>query len=91
MMKDLTDDLLKEIGFSNQDELTAFLHKLNSFYDGLTEVEKTVLRRNLGTCPEAVHTFNVQVTVAELRDFLKSREPGAKEAITCIYGTVKRK
>ena len=79
MMKDLKDDLLKEIGFSNQDELTAFLHKLNSFYDGLTEVEKTVLRRNLGTCPEAVHTFNVQVTVAELRDFLKSRSRGPRK------------
>jgi hypothetical protein len=88
--KDVDNELLREIGMSDQD-LRIFLHKLKDFIGTLTEPEKKILRFNLPSSAEAVKTFNVKVTQKQLHDFIKQREPDCAAFTCCVNGPMKSK
>jgi|ERR1035437_1706880 hypothetical protein len=86
MPYDLGNTILHEIGFSTQEELKAFLQKLNAFIKTLTEAEKKVFRASLSNSVDAAQTFRPEVTANQLRAFLKKSEPDDAEFITIIWG-----
>jgi hypothetical protein len=83
--KDVDNELLREIGMSDED-LKEFLHKLKNFIGTLTEPEKKILRFNLPSSAQAVKTFNVKVTQKQLHDFIKQREPECAAFTCCVNG-----
>jgi type IV secretory pathway ATPase VirB11/archaellum biosynthesis ATPase len=86
MPNELDDKILHEIGFSTQEELKAFLKKLNAFMNTLPEAEKKVLRASLSNSEAAARTFSPDVTPDQLRAFLKSCEPEDAECILIVWG-----
>ena len=91
MANKLDDELLQEIGFVSDNELKAFLQKMNQFFLTLTPTEKKVLRATLRDCPEAVRSFHVKVTLDQLREFMKNREPQDAEFTTCVLGQISKR
>ena len=88
MTGDLDNDLLHEIGFASQDELKAFLRKVNSFFDTLTTAEKKAFRATMTDCVDAARTFKRKVTAEELTTFIRSKGPDAAELTICIHSTI---
>ena len=91
MTGDLDKDLLHEIGFATQDELKAFLQKVNSFFDTLTAAEKKVFRATMTDCVDAARTFKRKVTAEELHKFIQGKGPDRAEMTVCIHSTIPRR
>lgn len=77
----LEQKFLKEVGFENDEQLRRYLRKLCEFMQSLNPSEKRVFLATLPTTEDALRSFQLDITAAQLEDFMRKREGACANTI----------